>query len=219
MVALFSRIFIVAFYRQYSGLFLIIGLAFVGLCPPGEHWRVFVNLALATVTYRPALGIFLVLLLAYQYLVIHYVHLTLNKESFRFLKFSIHSFSFPQRLIGWSTSITMMSFPMLLFTTTAIFMGFWKGDTVFATVLLIASLGVFYLSHHVAFRFADPLRKTNSSVLWTVWGAKLGADYLTLGIRFLLSKQRIPYLMAKLLSYTFVNMLFLSTAMCRIIAD
>ncbi len=208
MIALFSRIFVAGFYQQYSGLFLLIGLLFVGLCPPGEHWRIFLNLALATVTYWQGLCIIMLISVVYQYLIVQYIRTTIYLDAFRFLKYSLLSFSFTQRLSAWTLSLTIMSLPMLSFLIAGIYMGIWQGELAFAIILLMWTGSIFCLSHYLVFQFTDPLRSRESKFLWTDWGSRLGSSYMALGIRFLLSEQRLPYFLAKLLSYAFITVLF-----------
>ncbi|MCL7986718.1 hypothetical protein M8998_02070 [Sphingobacterium sp. lm-10] len=208
MIALFKRLFVTGFYKHYAGLFLLVALSFIGLCPPGEHWRVFVNLALATISYWPALAIILTLTLTYQYLIVYYVFTILNTESYRFFKLGVLSFSFYHQRLGWLLSLLGMFLPLLFFLITAICVGMMQSQFLFTFILLAFTISTLGVSYYAILRFAEPLTAKDTSGLWTVLGAKLGLNYPMLGIRYLLYRQQLAWVIAKLLSYIFVSILF-----------
>lgn len=207
MPLLLRKIFIDGFYSQYSGLFLLTGLLFIGLCPPGQHLMVYTNIAHAAATHWPFLLVSLLLTCGYLYLIVHYLLSTYHAQQYSFLKYSFNAMP-PQvqrRIIA--LALLANALPALIFIATGVGSAYLSGSSALPSILLAIALIFMAASFWILSYFTDPLHAITNKYPLGKTEEKLGTNYTALGLRQLLSAQRIPYLLAKLLSYVFVHAL------------
>lgn len=205
---LLTRIFVAGFYRQYSGLFLLVGLLFIGMCPPGQYWEVFVGIALATVSKGWLLAITITFFSLYLFLALLFISGQFRQESHRFLRYSLGALSHLVMDRRWLLILCANSLPLLFFGSTAIIAGYLAGEPLLPSLLLLYIVTAFAACFWLILRFTEPLKWVDRAALSLDFGIKWGNSYTLLGLRQVMATQRVPYLLAKLLSYIFVNGLF-----------
>lgn len=205
---IFQKLFVLQFYRAHMGLFLFTALLLFGIVAPSQLIPLHISLSILACS-STWMALALLLLWGFYLLkCIAFIKKKLLEDSSSFLYHSATALDGKKLVNAWFGVLLMMGIPLGGYILLCLITGIYHGYVAvpLAMIVLMAILYLLALKH-IDKQFKQH-QKTAQHFFMLRLPGKWGKSYLFLGIRHLLSEQKLAFCISKLLSYLLVMGMF-----------